>query len=123
METGMEKRRAWKIAKVSFGSLFLLLVAAWFWLLYRMAQVRANMQNLESGLFLARGLVLMAAGACFVMAVWFFISVIIDIKSHTVRIVLAAAAIACGLACLAFCRFAWVGVVSEYAKWPDGALF
>ena len=115
-------KKYWRVAKWSFGTFFSILLATGFWVLHRMAVVRSTIDYPESGLFLARALILIPMGACLIMALWCFISVKISLKSKWLRNVLLVMAIICGLATFALCVYCFQTVNYDYSQLPGGRL-
>lgn len=113
--------RGWTIAKLVFGSIYILLIIIGIVLLNRMAAFRSTLEYPESGLFIARALILMPMGACLVMAIWGFISAKIHIKRDKLRTILIVIAVVLGIACIAFCIWGYCLAYSYYApqaNWP-----
>ena len=119
----MNKDKTWKRVKITTGAFFLLLVVVMVLLLFRMAAVRAAMEYPDSELSIAQAPILMAAGACLIMAAWCFISLKLNVKNKAVRYILLVGTGILSVACLAFFVFAFSSVASYYAQWPGGALF
>jgi hypothetical protein len=64
--------RRWTTIKISTGGIFIVLIFLGVFMLWRMAALRATLEYPESGLFLARAVLLLPTIACFLVAVWCF---------------------------------------------------